>query len=366
MDAAPPAAAEPAPPLALVELEPGLVPLPGCVFLMPWPAHLAPLNERVAVALSSSELRAAGVLLRADATPGEDAAELRVTGRLAVNGAPLEEPAPPPHTPPSRLHAPPWLSGPAFDERALRSRLAATLAARQPGAVPPMPAMSSSCPSSPSSADDYAWWVASWLPLDLPTRRALLLPGCASSRLRALLRVVQGGHALRCARCRAPWGALDDGLALPQQPRGEGSVVDAHRNPGGDAHSVATLRRVLPAALGLFPTAPSTEATWFPGWAWTPAFCCCGAHAGWRYTPACAASRAAAQSLGLQPGPLPPAAAVLQLAAAGPQAAAGARAAAAALTQPSFWGLSRGAFVLGPPPQGTQTPALEDGDDGDG
>ena len=57
--------------------------------------------------------------------------------------------------------------------------------------------------------------------------------------------------------------------------------AQAFVNPHGYLHEIVTLRR----AENLFATGrPSTEFTWFPGYAWEIAWCGrCSEHLGWRF-----------------------------------------------------------------------------------
>ena len=59
--------------------------------------------------------------------------------------------------------------------------------------------------------------------------------------------------------------------------------VDTHVNPHGIWHEVVTVRRADGCVARGQPT---TEHSWFPGWAWSFAHCAsCGDHLGWRFDP---------------------------------------------------------------------------------
>lgn len=92
-----------------------------------------------------------------------------------------------------------------------------------------------------------------------------------------------GDDALRCPSCGTPWAARDD--VFPMTPEGAEHV---ELNPHGWFHDFVTVLRAHNLALEGDPT---TEHTWFPGYAWTIAWCRgCGAHAGWRFDAVAAAS----------------------------------------------------------------------------
>jgi cereblon len=134
--------------------------------------------------------------------------------------------------------------------------------------------------------------------------QALLAAPHTCARLHRLLRLVSRLGELRCATCQSAWASACDGVALSPEGAG-GAFVNAH----GYVHDMLTVRAVR--GLGV-QGRPTTQDSWFPGYAWTIAHCArCYAHAGWRFTPAPAAAAAATE---------------------------------AAAAAPTFWGLRRGAF----------------------
>ena len=83
-------------------------------------------------------------------------------------------------------------------------------------------------------------------------------------------------RVLRCARC-------GQGIASERDVFGVGGAdaVQVFANPGGWVWEIVTLRDA-PGAL--VHGRPTTEFTWFPGYAWRFAACGrCGQHLGWRY-----------------------------------------------------------------------------------
>jgi cereblon len=59
----------------------------------------------------------------------------------------------------------------------------------------------------------------------------------------------------------------------------------AYCNPAGLVHDVLTVGEVFPNAVALEGD-PSSEFSWFPGFAWTVAVCVrCRQHLGWQFTP---------------------------------------------------------------------------------
>ena len=81
---------------------------------------------------------------------------------------------------------------------------------------------------------------------------------------------------LRCHRCDAEIAREDDVFSMAEK-----GPVGVYVNPGGFLHEVVTVSRVVGIeVLG----DPTTEASWFVGYAWSLAHCVrCGEHLGWRF-----------------------------------------------------------------------------------
>ena len=81
---------------------------------------------------------------------------------------------------------------------------------------------------------------------------------------------------LRCRSCGRVVAWRRDVFAM-----GPPGAVQMQINPHGYLHEFVTVRR----AVGLRIVGPgTTEHTWFPGYAWSIAYCAgCGAHIGWRF-----------------------------------------------------------------------------------
>lgn len=139
--------------------------------------------------------------------------------------------------------------------------------------------------------------VASRAPVSLATRYALLCADTAVDRLRLELKLFgvfsdvayEGkGHekarresiCLSCSSCSAPLSALASLVAMSDEGPG-----GAYCNPAGLVHDVLTVGEVFPNAVALEGD-PSSEFSWFPGFAWTVAVCVrCRQHLGWQFTP---------------------------------------------------------------------------------
>ncbi|XP_037092411.1 protein cereblon-like [Pollicipes pollicipes] len=115
------------------------------------------------------------------------------------------------------------------------------------------------------------------LPLDDDVRARLLRLDSVVRRLRYEISIMRTFKVMACADCEQPLASSDDVFAMSAE--GPQSIFV---NPHGDLHETLTLHR----ASGLrCITRPSTEYSWFPGYAWEIAHCTqCSSHMGWRFT----------------------------------------------------------------------------------
>lgn len=95
--------------------------------------------------------------------------------------------------------------------------------------------------------------------------------------MRAEISFLRGCHVLGCCRCGEELADLADIFSMSSEgPQG------AFVNPGGHLHETLTLYRAR--NLKLLGT-PSTEYSWFPGYAWTILECGgCFNHIGWKFS----------------------------------------------------------------------------------
>lgn len=131
--------------------------------------------------------------------------------------------------------------------------------------------------SAPSKPCEFSYWVAANLPLEDSQRVNFLSLDSSVQRLRWLLSILQKYMFLCCARCKIKICHKDDVFSMSiQGPQG------TYVNPSGCVHETLT---VMKAESLVLHGRPSTEASWFPGFAWTICSCSnCSAHIGWRFT----------------------------------------------------------------------------------
>eukprot|EP00899_Mesostigma_viride_P010433 jgi/Mesvir1/19391/Mv10426-RA.1 len=158
----------------------------------------------------------------------------------------------------------------SVDAFVLARRALAMLQARRDSAVPTPPALL----EDPQAA---SYWLARNLPLADSTRLELLAAASVVDRLRRVIELLDGMAVLRCRTCRARVADAKDVFSLSMD-----GPVAAYVNTNGFVHEAVTVRHVSGLQLE---GDPQTEHSWFPGYAWTIAYCGrCGEHMGWRFT----------------------------------------------------------------------------------
>lgn len=129
----------------------------------------------------------------------------------------------------------------------------------------------------PCDPQDLSHWAAINLPLDDSHRLALLGLNTPTQRLRYILSVLSKCKMLTCTQCSEVIGDTADIFSMSVEGP-QGTFV----NPGGYVHEMLTLGK---ASNLTYYGRPSTEHSWFPGYAWTIANCSsCHRHMGWKFT----------------------------------------------------------------------------------
>ncbi|KAL6433699.1 hypothetical protein ACFW04_005755 [Cataglyphis niger] len=132
--------------------------------------------------------------------------------------------------------------------------------------------------SIPKDPIDLSFWVAQNILMDHDERLLLLSYDCAISRLQRELKYLMEDKIYVCVNCESFIGRQSH--MFPMNKEGpQGTYV----NPGGIIHETITFYHVQ--GIMLSDAAPSTEYSWFPGYAWTIAICKgCHHHVGWKFT----------------------------------------------------------------------------------
>lgn len=140
-------------------------------------------------------------------------------------------------------------------------------------------ASSSSLESScvPKNPVEFSYWVAGNLPLEDHHLLEFLSLTCHIQRLRWLLSILSRYLYISCSECKSKISKKDDVFSMSLQgPQG------TYVNPSGYVHETITVYRAESLSLR---DRPSTEFSWFPGYAWTVCDCSqCGSHIGWKFT----------------------------------------------------------------------------------
>uniref|UniRef100_A0A8D0L9Y0 Protein cereblon n=1 Tax=Sphenodon punctatus TaxID=8508 RepID=A0A8D0L9Y0_SPHPU len=124
----------------------------------------------------------------------------------------------------------------------------------------------------------FSYRVAACLPIDDTLRIQLLKIGSAIQRLRCELDIMNKCTSLCCKHCQDTEITTKNeifSLSLC-------GPMAAYVNPHGYVHETLTVYKACNLSLN---GRPSTEHSWFPGYAWTIAQCrICGSHIGWKFT----------------------------------------------------------------------------------
>ncbi|KAM3185516.1 hypothetical protein ACTXT7_006198 [Hymenolepis weldensis] len=132
---------------------------------------------------------------------------------------------------------------------------------------------------NPSLAVPFSYWLIQNLPLTYIQKADFLKLDPVVARLRACLNFIETFSGLACAQCRSAISSQSYVICLTD----EGSV-QAYVNPHGFIFDMLTLSTVRQRSIALVGS-PTTEYSWFPGYAWTIAECVmCGVPLGWRFT----------------------------------------------------------------------------------
>ncbi|XP_011062316.1 PREDICTED: protein cereblon isoform X1 [Acromyrmex echinatior] len=132
--------------------------------------------------------------------------------------------------------------------------------------------------SVPKNPIDLSFWVAQNILMDHNERLTLLTYDCAISRLQREIKYLVEDKIYVCVNCESFIGRQSH--MFPMNKEGpQGTYV----NPGGVIHETITFYHVQGVVLNN--SDPSTEYSWFPGYAWTIAICKgCRHHVGWKFT----------------------------------------------------------------------------------
>nr|XP_015930169.1 protein cereblon isoform X2 [Parasteatoda tepidariorum] len=129
----------------------------------------------------------------------------------------------------------------------------------------------------PNNPIEFSYWVAANIPLDDFQRLELIKINEVTQRLRLELKILETCSVLSCRDCLKDIAKREDIFSMSLQgPQG------TYVNPNGYVHEAVTVSH----ASGLQTIGrPSTEQSWFPGYAWTIVECeQCHCHMGWKFT----------------------------------------------------------------------------------
>merc|ERR1711971_477076 len=164
---------------------------------------------------------------------------------------------------------PPWIWD-LYDPLCLADRVKAELSKLGMARMTPVDCL-------PDNPADLSWWVAARLPLGDDLKGRILAADSVIQRLRMELSFLEQCRVLVCRRCGKQLGDQQHIFSMSKEgPQG------AFVNPGGHVHETLTLHKAKNLRLV---GEPSTQYSWFPGYAWTIVECSgCWAHIGWKFT----------------------------------------------------------------------------------
>ncbi|KAM2969555.1 hypothetical protein FF2_016641 [Malus domestica] len=125
--------------------------------------------------------------------------------------------------------------------------------------------------------DLLSFYIASKIPISESTRQELLEIDGISYRLRREIELLQSFDLIRCKTCQNIIARRSNMLVMSSE-----GPLGAYVNPGGHVHEIMTFYKANGLAL-IGP--PTSEYSWFPGYAWTITNCAgCETHMGWLFT----------------------------------------------------------------------------------
>ncbi|KAJ8773648.1 hypothetical protein K2173_005894 [Erythroxylum novogranatense] len=125
--------------------------------------------------------------------------------------------------------------------------------------------------------DLLSFYIASKIPVSESTRQKLLEIDGVSYRLRQEIDLLDNFDLIRCKICQTVLARRSDMLTMSVE-----GPLNAYVNKYGSVHEIITLYKANGLALE---GRAFTEYSWFPGYAWTIAYCStCETHMGWLFT----------------------------------------------------------------------------------
>jgi cereblon len=128
----------------------------------------------------------------------------------------------------------------------------------------------------------FSYFLCANMPVDCSILQLLLQQVTIVDRFRIIIKLLQDGltKQMVCSRCNQALANKQDLFNVS----GSEGLSNIYVNRYGSVHQTMTLRKLLPEVILHLEGPPSTEDTWFPGYAWTIMYCGrCHQHLGWKY-----------------------------------------------------------------------------------
>ncbi|XP_055534026.1 protein cereblon-like [Wyeomyia smithii] len=132
--------------------------------------------------------------------------------------------------------------------------------------------------SVPSDPVKLSFWLARNIPIDERDRKLIYQANAVISRMLVINKSLDHMCYFLCKRCDNEVGSYNDIFAMSKQ-----GVQTSYCNPSGFVHETLTIYKTKENST-FSVDRPTTEFSWFPGYAWQITLCAnCREHLGWKF-----------------------------------------------------------------------------------
>ena len=129
-----------------------------------------------------------------------------------------------------------------------------------------------------NSCKVFCSWLLTNFPFDNKMRMNILRMNCINQRLMSMLKLLKKFTNINCRLCNEQFCTKSNVFSMSKQ-----GFMGAYLNPGGVVHETLTVYKLK--NFHIISPRPSTQHSWFPGYAWQIITCKqCNNHIGWKFT----------------------------------------------------------------------------------